>query len=229
MGHNMGLAQHPADNLFHIDGGRFIGQRCQDIGERAIPPFFQRIDRDDVAHRTITAHQVHILQFVDIGGLDGDLLFRNFQLHQRGLDLLEGFLLLAGFRFGLEQNNRADVLAGDLLLGNGQRFQLAPQLQGVVDHFGLVGPVVDDDRQLDHALLLERQGVHKADDVAVVARGSGQIEDKAGVEVFQHLHRQVGFGVVAFIHHNHRLQGANDVNQCRGVGAFQQVGIRHIE
>ena len=114
---------------------------------------------------------------------------------------------------GLKQHDGPDVAPAGFLLLLGLQLQVALQLQRRVNDFGQVVVVIDDDGQLHHVLLFERQRVHEADDVAVFARRGRQVEDEGGVQVLEHVHAQVTLRVVAFVDHHHWVQGLNHAHE----------------
>ena len=69
----MRQAEHPAQDLLHINRRTAIGNRRQNIGKGAVPDLFERVDGDDVPDRAGLIQQVNILEFIDLGGLDGDV------------------------------------------------------------------------------------------------------------------------------------------------------------
>ena len=219
---HMRHAQHTAEDLLHVDRRSLVGERRQDVGERAVPAFLERIDGDDVAHRAVAARQVDALQLVDGGGLDADLLGRHLPRDELLANLLERGVVVCRARLRLEQHDRADVAAAGGLLLHRQVFKPAAQDQRRLHHLLFAAAIGDDHRQLDHVLALERQRVDEADDVAVVARRGGQVEDEVGVQVPQHLDRQLALGVVAFIDHHHRPQPPDDVDQRGRIMLGQQ-------
>ena len=171
-------------------------------------------------------HQVDALQLIGAGRFNFDLIAGYAGLYQRFFDLLKRMVVLSGFGLGLKQHDGPDIATTLFALLVGQQFEPPLQAKRRVDYFGpLTLLVVDNHRQLHHVLLLQLQGIHKADDVAILARGGRQIKNKGRVEVAQHLYAQVAFGVVALIDHDHRLQRPNDVDDGRFVDAFQHVRV----
>ena len=74
-------------------------------------------------------------------------------------------------------------------------------------------PVVDDHRQLDHVLALELHRVHIGDNIALLFRRSGQIQNKAGIEVLQHFKAEIRPGVVALVHNDKRVKLIDNLEQ----------------
>ena len=64
--------------------------------------------------------------------------------------LVKGGAVLFPFRLGLEQHNRANVVAGLAPFRLRDPFQIPAQVDGIGDDLLLAVPVVDDHRQLDH-------------------------------------------------------------------------------
>ena len=150
----MGQTEDTPQNLLHIHLTGFVGKGRKNIGKGAIPALFQCIDRDNIANRTIGRHQIHIFQFIHIGGANGDLLCRDASVHQLIPQLFKGGSVLLAFWLCLEQRDGANILACFGILPTGKFFQLIPQINRVNQHIGLTVPVVDDHRQLDHVLRL---------------------------------------------------------------------------
>ena len=90
-------SQHTAENLLDIHARRFIGQRCQNVGERTVPALFQCIDRNDVTHRTVAGQQVGVFDFVLARRLDFYLLFGNPDVGQLLLYLVERNVVVGRF------------------------------------------------------------------------------------------------------------------------------------
>ena len=74
-------------------------------------------------------------------------------------------------------------------------------------------PVVNNHGQLDHVLALELHRVHIGDNVALLFRGSGQIQYEAGIEVFQHFKAEIRPGVVALVHNDKRVKLIDNLEQ----------------
>ena len=91
-------------------------------------------------------------------------------------------------------------------------------------------PVVDDHRQLDHVLALELHRVHIGDNIALLFRGSGQIQNKAGIEVLQHFKAEIRPGVVALVHNHQRVKLIDNLEQGGFVRLFNgAVGLaKHL-
>ena len=220
----MGLTQDPAQNLLHVHLTGFIGKRRQNIGEGTIPALFQGVHGDDIADGAVLRHQVHVFQFIDGGRFDGDFTGGNADAHKPCPEFFKGGAVLLALGLSLEQDNGPDVR----LLFPRLFLQRVPQVDSVRQHLLDPVPVVDDDRQLHHVLPFELHGVHIGDDVAFFPGRGGQVQHKAGVEIPQHLQAQLASGVVAFIHHNHGIQKADDLDQRRLVGVRQQeVRVLH--
>ena len=74
-------------------------------------------------------------------------------------------------------------------------------------------PVIDDHRQLDHVFVFQLHRVHIGDDIALLFRCGGQIQHKAGIEVFQHFKAQFRPGMVAFVHDDKRVKLVDNLEQ----------------
>ena len=218
--HRMGQTQDTAQNLLHIHLTGLIGQRGQNIGEGAVPTFFQCIDCNNVTNWAVTGHQIHVLQFVYISGTNGNLCSWNTGVYQFLPELFKGGAVLLAVGLCLEQRNRADVASGMAFFGLCQFFQLAAQINGICQNLTLVVAVIDDDRQLDHALSFQLNGVHIGNDIAFLLGGSSQIQYKTRVKVREHFQAQIGSGVMALVHDDQRGQLVNDLEQSGIIGVF---------
>ena len=211
----IGLAEDSTKDLLNIHRGSAVCERSQNVGEGAVPALLQRVDRDDIADRAVAAHQVLFLQIVHIGGFDGDLLLGDSHPHQHVLDLIVSITAFAGARLRLEQDNGANIGPARLFLQNCVLLNAAAELDRVLNHALPGGAVVDHHRQLDHVFLFQFAGVYIGDDIAVAFRGRRQIQHKGRIQIVQHLHAEIRSGVVAFIHHDHRLQMPQHLDQRR--------------
>ena len=115
----------------------------------------------------------------------------------------------------LEQDNGTNIRAARLFLQNRVLLDAAAELDRILDHALSGGAVVDHHRKLDHVFLFQLAGIHIGDDIAIAFRGRRQIQYKRRIQVIQHLHAEIRSGVVAFVHHNHRLQMAQHLDECR--------------
>ena len=221
----IGLAQDTPHDLLHVNGGGLVGKRRQYIRKRTVPALLQSIDGDDIADGAVPAHQVDFAQLIHLGGLDGDLLFRDAHVHKHGFYFVKCLAVLACFRLRLEQYDGTDVLAA--LLRRRRRLPLdaAAKLDGVLYHALPGGAVVNHDGQLHHVFLFQLSGVYIADDVAVAPRRGGQVEHKGRIQIVEHFHAQIGTGVMAFIHDDHGRQMAQHLNERRVRRISQQHGI----
>ena len=107
----MGQAENAPQNLLHIHLTCLVGKRGKNIGKGAIPALFQRIDRDDVANRAIGRHQIHIFQFIHIGGANGDLFCGDTGVHQLVPQLFKSGRIFLALGLCLEQGDGADIFA----------------------------------------------------------------------------------------------------------------------
>ena len=202
----MGQTENPPQNLLHVNLTCLIGKRRKDIGKGAIPALFQRIDRDNVSNRAVWGHQIGVFQLVHIGGTNGDLFSGNTGVHQLVPQLFKGGRVLLALRLRLKQRDRTDIFARLGVLRICNFFQLVPQVNCVNQHLGLAVPVIDDHGQLYHVFVFQLHRVHIGDDIALLFRRGGQIQHKAGVEVFQHFKAQFRPGMVALVHDDKRVK-----------------------
>ena len=182
----MGQTENPSQNLLHVNLACFVSKGRKNIGKGAIPTLFQRIDRDNVTNRTAWRHQIGAFQFVHIGGTNGDLLSGDSLVHQLIPQFFKGGCVLLTLRLCLKQRDRTDIFARLVVLRICDFFQLVPQVDCINQHLGLAIPVVDDHRQLYHVFVFQLHRVHIGDNIALFFRRGGQIQHKAGIEVFQH-------------------------------------------
>ena len=89
----------------------------------------------------------------------------------------------------------------------------------------LLFAVINDHRELDHVFGLELLRVDEGNDIALILRRRRQIEYKARVEVFDHLHAEAARRMVALVDYNDRVQRANDLNERSLVRIRQQDGL----
>ena len=202
----MGQTENPSQNLFHVNLTCLIGKRRKDIGKGAIPPLFQRIDRDNVTNRAVWGHQIGVFQFVHIGGTNGDLFGGNPGVHQLVPQLFKGGRVLLALRLRLKQRDRTDIFARPGVLRICDFFQFVPQVDCINQHLGLTVPVIDDHGQLYHVFVFKLHRVHIGDDIALLFWRGGQIQHKAGIEIFQHFKAQFRPGMVALIHDDKRVK-----------------------
>ena len=222
----MRQTENPSQNLFYVNLTCLIGKGRKDIGIRAIPALFQRIDRDNIANRAVGGHQLHIFQLVHIGGTNGNLLSGDSLVHQLIPQFFKGGCVLLAFWLRLKQRNRTDIFARLGVLRICNFFQLVPQVNRVNQHLGLAVPVVDDHGQLDHVFVFQLHRVHIGDDIALFFRCGGQIQHKAGIEVFQHFKAQFRPGMVALVHDDKRVKLVDDLKQGGFVRFFNgAVGL----
>ena len=94
-----------------------------------------------------------------------------------------------------------------------------------MDHALTGGAVIHHHRELHHVLFFQLPGVHIGEDIAVLPGGGSQIQHKGRIQVVQHFHAQIRPGVVALVHHYHRGQLPQHLDQrcIRRIG--QQYGI----
>ena len=214
------LAQNASEDLLHVNPGGAVGCGSQDVGERAVPPLFQRVDRDDVSHRAFPAHQVDAFQFVETGGLYLDFLFWGSCLHQFGPDSGECYAVLVIPGLSLDKDDGADVVAAVHLFCLGFFFQVVPKGYGNVEDVGVVLIVAHHDGKLDHILSLQARGVNETDDVAPVAWGGGQVEHKARFDVGKRVGAQVALEVMAFVNDHDGVEMGDDPDERGLVGTF---------
>ena len=113
---SVGLAQNTAKDLFNIDLAGLVRQGRQNVGEGAVPTFFQRVHRDDEPDRALFAEQIHALELVYVGGLDRDLLGRNTSLDELVTQPLKRGSVLARLRLSLKQHDWANISATTFIL-----------------------------------------------------------------------------------------------------------------
>ena len=92
--------------------------------------------------------------------------------------------------------------------------------------------VIDDDRQFHHIFLFQFVSIGETEDIAVFARGGGEVENKRRVEVLQHLHTEVAFGIVALVHYHHRIQCLQHTHQLQvgvAVGIFAHYRFKRLQ
>ena len=209
----MGQTENPSQNLLHVNLTCLIGKGRKNIGKGAIPALFQRIDRDNIANRTAWGHQIGVFQFIHIGGTNGNLLGGNPGVHQLVPQLFKGGRVLLAFRLCLKQCDRADIFARLDVLRICNFFQFVPQVNRVNQHLRLAVPVIDDHGQFDHVFVFQLHRVHIGNDIALLFRRGGQIQHKAGVEVFQHFKAQFRPGMVALVHDDKRVKLVDNLEQ----------------
>ena len=127
----MGQAENPSQNLLHIYLTGLVGKRGQNIGKGAVPSLFQGIDGDDVAHWTLRGKQIHIFQFVHIGGANGNMFGGDSRVFQLVPQFFKGGCVLLALGLRLKQGNGADVFPGFLIFRLGSFFQIPAQINGV--------------------------------------------------------------------------------------------------
>ena len=209
----MGQTENPSQNLLHVNLACLIGKGRKDIGKGAIPALFQRIDRDNIANRTAWGHQIGVFQLVHIGGSNGNLLGWNPGVHQLVPQFFKGCRVLLALRLCLKQRDRTDIFARLGVLRACDFFQFVPQVDCVNQHLGLAVPVIDNHGQLDHVFVFQLHRVHIGNDIALLFRRGGQIQHKAGIEVFQHFKAQFRPGMVALVHDDKRVKLIDNLEQ----------------
>ncbi len=222
----MGQTENPSQNLLHVNLTCLIGKGRKDIGKGAIPALFQSIDRDNIANRAVWGHQIGVFQFVHIGGSNGNLLGGNPGIHQLVPQFFKGGRILLAFRLCLKQRDWTDIFARLGVLRICDFFQLVPQVDCINQHLGLAVPVIDDHGQFDHVFVFQLHRVHIGDDIALLFRRGGQIQHKAGIEVFQHFKAQFRPGMVALVHDDKRVKLVDNLEQGGFVRFFNgAVGL----
>ena len=202
----MGQTENPSQNLLHINLACLIGKGRKDIGKGAIPALFQRIDRDNVSNRAAWGHQIGVFQLVHIGGTNGNLLGGNPGVHQLVPQFFKSCRVLLALRLCLKQRDWTNIFPRLGVLRICNFFQLVQQVDCINQHLGLTVPVIDDNRQLYHVFVFKLHRVHIGDDIALLFRRGGQIQHKAGIEIFQHFKAQFRPGMVALIHDDKRVK-----------------------
>jgi len=225
----IGQAQYAAQYLFDIHPRGLVGQRCENVGERTIPALFQRIDRNDVTHRTVVGQQVGVSNFVFVRRFDFYLVFGNADFDKFAFDFVERNIVVIGFRLRLEQHNRANVSAAlrfhcDCLL-----FQTALHLYRTRNNIARRTVIVHDYRQLYHVGSFEFHGIYETDDIALLAGRRRQVEDETRIDCLEHIHMQVGLEVVTFVDDDDRIQIRQHLNQSRFVRPLHAFGHRIVE
>ena len=216
----MGQTENPSQNLLHVNLTGLIGEGRKDIGKGAIPALFQRIDRDNIANRTAWGHQIGVFQLVHIGGSNGNLLGGDSLVHQLVPQFFKGSRVLLALRLCLKQRDRTDIFARLGVLRACDFFQLVPQVDCINQHLGLAVPVIDNHGQLYHVFVFQLHRVHIGNDIALLFRRGGQVQHKAGIEVFQHFKAQFRTGMVALIHDDKRVKLVDNLEQGSFVRFF---------
>ena len=121
--------------------------------------------------------------------------------------------MLLAFRLCLKQRDRADIFPRLGVLRACDFFQFVPQVDRVNQYLGLAVPVIDDHGQLYHVFVFQLHRVHIGDDIALLFRRGGQIQHKAGIEVFQHFKAQFRPGMVALVHDDKRVKLVDNLEQ----------------
>ena len=154
------------------------------------------------------------------------MLGGNPGVHQFVPQFFKGGRVLLAFRLCLKQRDRADIFPRLGVLRACDFFQFVPQVDRVNQYLGLAVPVIDDHGQLYHVFVFQLHRVHIGDDIALLFRRGGQIQHKAGIEVFQHFKAQFRPGMVALVHDDKRVKLVDDLEQCGFVRFFNgAVGL----
>ena len=122
----MRQTEYAPQNLLNINLARLIGKGREYVCKRTVPTLFERVYRDNIAHRAIGRKQIHVFQFVHIGCTNGDLLCGNTCLNQFLTELFKSSRVLFAFRLCLEQRNRTDIFLCFLIFRFCDFFQLVP-------------------------------------------------------------------------------------------------------
>ena len=199
--------------MFHVNLGRAIGYRCQDVGERTIPSFFQGIDCDDVSHRTFSAHQVDAFQLILIGCLYLDFLIWDSCFHEFSLDVGEGYAVFVILGLCLEKDDRTNIVAAIRLFALGFVFQVLSEGYGAIDYIYMILVVAHHDREFDHVFSFQACWVNKTDDVALVAWSGCQVEHEARVDVGKRIDAQVTLEVMALVDNRDGIEMGDDLNE----------------
>ena len=154
------------------------------------------------------------------------MLGGNPGVHQFVPQFFKGGRVLLAFRLCLKQRDRADIFPRLSVLRACDFFQFVPQVDRVNQYLGLAVPVIDDHGQLYHVFVFQLHRVHIGDDIALLFRRGGQIQHKAGIEVFQHFKAQFRPGMVALVHDDKRVKLVDDLEQCGFIRFFNgAVGL----
>ena len=154
------------------------------------------------------------------------MLGGNPGVHQFVPQFFKGGRVLLAFRLCLKQRDRADIFPRLGVLRACDFFQFVPQVDRVNQYLGLAVPVIDDHGQLYHVFVFQLHRVHIGDDIALLFRRGGQIQHKAGIEVFQHFKAQFRPGMVALVHDDKRVKLVDDLEQCGFIRFFNgAVGL----
>ena len=154
------------------------------------------------------------------------MLGGNPGVHQFVPQFFKGGRVLLTFRLCLKQRDRADIFPRLGVLHACDFFQFVPQVDRVNQYLGLAVPVIDDHGQLYHVFVFQLHRVHIGDDIALLFRRGGQIQHKAGIEVFQHFKAQFRPGMVALVHDDKRVKLVDDLEQCGFIRFFNgAVGL----
>ena len=170
--------------------------RAQDVCERTVPAFAQRLHGDDETDGTVGRAQVHAFQPARIAGRDGDLPRRNVQLIDQML-LQRINVNRLGPVLRLKKYDRSNVVSFLLRFG----FQLALRLHGI-EHRRLPALRMfhEDDRKLDHVLRRKLLGRDVIENVGMFRDGrGGQFQNCRWVEPLQCLEASLGLRVVRLI------------------------------
>ena len=153
--------------------------------------------------------------------LGGDSL-----VHQLVPQFFKGCRVLLALRLCLKQRDRTDIFARLGVLRICNFFQFVPQVNRVNQHLRLAVPVIDDHGQFDHVFVFQLHRVHIGNDIALLFRRGGQVQHKAGIEVFQHFKAQFRPGMVALIHDDKRVKLVDNLEQGSFVRFFNgAVGL----
>ena len=170
------------------------------------------LDGDHVLDLAGAIEEIDAVQLPLVTGRDRDPLRRDaFDFHQMGLQRIDGHLLV--LRLRLEEDQGANVVRVVLRAlgkrgagGDGAAYCTLP---GIV--------LGEQDWQLDHRFGLQLAGRDAVQDVVEpaafpVARGGGELDDRARVHPRLHLSGEAGDRVVRLVHDHQR---AVDVEQVR--------------
>ena len=194
--------------MLHVRRAANARDGAEDVGEGAVPPFLQRLDRDDVLDGTAPIEEIDAVELPLIAGRDRDLLRRDpFDLDQVPLQRLDRHLPV--LRLCLEQHDGADA-AGLSLRRPGQPGARGDRAVHRVLPILVLG---QHDRQLDHLLPLQLLRRHAVQDVRLRLRSRRELDDGARVHPRLHLPRQPGDRVVRFIHDHQRTVEVEEVGE----------------
>ena len=239
------LPENAADELRQGTLGSGVRQNRQDVGERTVPAFLQRLFRDDEPNRTLARQQaaglVHGFQFVPLARLDRHVVRAHVGVPQQivagvvGVHHARAALLFAR-ALDLNQTDGANVGAGFGFVHARRGFQPGAVLDRR-EQRGLpirVGAVPDVQVEFDHLLRVQGVAANIDQYVRALGRGGRQLHDHARIESFERLLGVLAVRLVSLVEHDQRAEQPQGVAE-RGLrlpapgtaAAREGVEIRH--